>query len=546
MPQVPSHITLPVEPLLVLHRLTQAGFAVYIVGGAVRDLILGHRDWLLMDFDLTTNATPQELLTLFPDAFYENSFGTVSLTYQNLWQTENIDQEYRDARELIASSHQASKSNPRLIDLVTASKVHTALLDHDQEEPSKTDGVTSPILPLIEITTFRSGEKYHDGARRPSEVQWGHSLIEDLQRRDFTINAMALKLDPAWISNVIASLAETPPTLQGLIVESDHFELIDRFDGLADLDQRIIRSVGNAEERIKEDALRMLRAIRFAVQLNCSIEDSLRGAILKFAKQLSDVSAERVRDEFIKMLLSPQPKRSIELLDEVGLLEEILPELVVAKGVRQGGHHTTDVWQHSLDALEACPSPDPVVRLATLLHDISKPTTYNDESGQPTFYNHEVVGARVAKQVGQRLRFSKRDCERLFTLVRFHMFHYQPENSDAAIRRFMRKVGLENIDDILDLREADRLGSGARKTSWRLEEMKERMVDQLNQPLDVTDLALNGNDLMTEFDLKPSRQLGELLHALFEIVLEDPEKNNRETLLAITREMLANPTIENT
>ncbi|MCA9372656.1 HDIG domain-containing protein [Candidatus Woesebacteria bacterium] len=546
MPQVPSHITLPIEPLLVLHRLTQAGFAVYIVGGAVRDLILSERDWLLMDFDITTNATPQELLTIFPDAFYENSFGTVSLTYQNLWQTEDIDKEYRDARELIATSHQASKSDPRLIDLVTASKVHTALLDHDQAQPEMTDEAPTATLPLIEITTFRSGEKYHEGARRPSEVQWGHSLIEDLQRRDFTINAMALKLDSTWISGLIESLAKNPPTLQGLAVESDHFELIDRFEGLADLDQRIIRSVGDAEDRIKEDALRMLRAIRFAVQLNCSIEDSLRSAISKFASQLADVSAERVRDELIKMLLSPQPKRAIELLDEVGLLEMILPELVLAKGVRQGGHHTTDVWQHSLDALEACPSPDPVVRLATLLHDISKPTTYNDESGQPTFYNHEVIGARVAKQIGQRLRFSKRDCERLFTLVRYHMFHYQPENSDAAIRRFMRKVGLENIDDILDLRESDRLGSGARKTSWRLEEMKERMVDQLNQPLDVTDLAINGNDLMTEFDLRPSRQLGELLQSLFEIVLEEPEKNNRETLLALTREILTNPTVKST
>jgi len=161
---------------------------------------------------------------------------------------------------------------------------------------------------------------------------------------------------------------------------------------------------------------------------------------------------------------------------------------------RQGGHHNTDVWTHSLDALKECPNPDPIVRLATLLHDIAKPQTFEIRDNKITFYNHEIVGSRITDKIAKRLKFSKIDRRRLFTLVRHHMFYYQPQNSDAAIRRFMRKVSLENIDDILDLREGDRLGSGARKTSWRLEEMKQRMIEQLNQPMEVTDLAINGHD----------------------------------------------------
>lgn len=537
MSQVPATLTLPLEPLLVLHQLEKAGFAGYIVGGAVRDIVRGNTDWLLIDFDLTTNATPQELVTIFPEAFYENMFGTVSITYQHIWEQLQIDQEYQQARELIATAHQTRKTDPKVIDLIEASKIHRSLTETEKDEelepPSKAQ------FPLIEITTFRSGEKYTEGARRPSEVQWGHSLIEDLQRRDFTINALALKIPPAFLTKVVESLEKNPPTIKGVLLEAEQFEIIDHHHGMDDLSDKIIKTVGTASERIAEDALRMLRAIRFAVQLEFAIDPELLAAITSNAALLADVSQERIRDEFFKMLTSPQPKRAIELLDETGLLPAVLPELLAMKGVEQGGHHTTDVWEHSLDALAACPSPDPIVRLATLLHDVSKPETVATKGDQPTFYNHEIVGSRVAKKVGQRLRLSKRDCERLFILVRHHMFHYQPENSDAAIRRFMRKVGLENIDDILDLREADRLGSGARKTSWRLEEMKERMVEQLNQPLDLTDLAINGHDLMEHFSLKPGPQIGQILNELFEIIIEHPEQNTRESLFEIVKKKLA-------
>ncbi len=532
MLQVPSQLTLALEPMIVLHELNKAGFANYIVGGAVRDLLLSNEKWLFIDFDLTTNASPQQLLTIFPFAFYENTFGTVSLTYQHLWDFADIDLEYRKARELVVTSHQIRKTNPTLIDLLNATKIHTSLLEHSDSPPMETQ---KAVLPLIEVTTFRSGEKYQNGARRPSEVQWGHSLIEDLKRRDFTINALALKLSPSWVETTVKQFTSQPPNLQGINLDQSDFELIDRHNGIADLESEVVRTVGIATERIQEDALRMLRAIRFAVQLGFSLDVELISAIKQHALLLKDVSPERIRDEFFKMLVSDHPKQAIELLNETQLLEQVLPELLAAKGVRQGGHHTTDVWQHSIDALQACPSKDPIVRLATLLHDIAKPATYNDEKGQPTFYNHEVIGARIAKQIGQRLRLSKTDCDRLFILVRYHMFHYQPENSDSAIRRFMRKVGLQHIDDILDLREADRLGSGARKTSWRLEEMKERMVAQLHQPFDMNDLAVDGHDLIKEFDLKPGRVIGSMLQTLFEIVLDDPEKNEKEVLLNLAR-----------
>ncbi len=535
MLQVPSQLTLALEPLIVLHELNKAGFANYIVGGAVRDLLLSNEKWLFIDFDLTTNASPQQLLTIFPFAFYENTFGTVSLTYQHLWDFAGIDLEYRKARELVVTSHQIRKTNPTLIDLLNATKIHTSLLEHTEKPPLEPQ---KAVLPLIEVTTFRSGEKYQNGARRPSEVQWGHSLIEDLKRRDFTINALALKLDPDWIETTFKQFTTHPPNLQGIPLDQSVFELIDRHNGITDLESGLVRTVGIATERIQEDALRMLRAIRFAVQLDFTLDPELVEAIKQHALLLKDVSPERIRDEFFKMLVSDHPKQAIELLDETQLLEQVLPELLSAKGVRQGGHHTTDVWQHSIDALQACPSKDPIVRLATLLHDIAKPATYDDAKGQPTFYNHEVIGARVAKQIGQRLRLSKNDCDRLFILVRYHMFHYQPENSDSAIRRFMRKVGLQHIDDILDLREADRLGSGARKTSWRLEEMKERMVAQLHQPFDSNDLAIDGHDLIDELGLKPGKLIGTILQTLLEIVLENPEKNTKEMLLDIARTKL--------
>jgi tRNA nucleotidyltransferase (CCA-adding enzyme) len=530
-------LTLSAPALFILKVLQDAGYEAYIVGGAVRDLLLA-RDLdtstasaATTDYDFTTNARPEEIQKLFPEHFYENSFGTVSVTHEHL-----LDQMQLPAGFVPAPITPHTRPN-RIIDLAQATKIHISLQEipvsnenTNQEVVAKEHHQASPF-PSYQITTFRSDEVYDD-FRRPSSMNWGNSLQEDQERRDFTINAMALSVP----NNIVAQLVHNPQPFYSL--EPTQYEVIDRFDGLKDLEAGIIRTVGDAQARFQEDALRMLRAIRFSVQLNMSIADATFASIVANAKLIQNISGERIRDEFLKMLKSAYPAEAVELLDQTQLLDFIMPELQAGKGVMQGGHHTTDVWTHSLDALRTCPAPDPIVRLATLLHDIAKPMTYEEQKGTITFYNHEIIGARVASRIARRLRLSRQDTQRIFTLVRYHMFHYQPTMTDAAVRRFMRNVGLQNIDDILDLREGDRLGSGARKTSWRLEEFKARMIDQLNQPMEIRDLAINGDDLMSEFELKPGPELGRVLKALFEEVLENPDLNTREALLTKARQLL--------
>lgn len=514
-------IHVPLEVVYTLRTLHLAGFDAYLVGGAVRDL-LRRREFPhlpITDFDFTTNATPEQILALFPEGVYENTFGTVIIGESHIRTQFNLPPK---------PTSPPPPSTHRIIDVAKATKIHISLRQHIDQITAQEDAKRQ-VSPPYQITTYRSDGLYSDH-RRPDEVSWGTSLEDDLARRDFTINALGLQLNPA----LYESIGNTDP----VEIEPTDYVIVDPFDGEKDLQAHIIATVGRPADRFSEDALRMLRAIRFAVQLDFAIEQATYASISPLAPTISHVSAERVRDELLKMLVSTHPKRAIELLDETGLLAFILPELLDAKGVAQGGHHTTDVWTHSLDALEACPSRDPIVRLATLLHDIAKPATYRLNNGTPTFYNHEIVGSRMAKKIGQRLKLSNRDLDRLFLLVRYHMFHYQEHNTDASVRRFMRQVSLENIDDILDLREGDRLGSGARKTSWRLEEFKARMIEQLHQPMDVTDLAINGTDLMQELQLQPGPVLGMLLRTLFEEVLDNPELNNREALLKLAQGLL--------
>lgn len=521
-------ILVSVEAMYILQKLTQTGFEAYIVGGAVRDTLLDAfgsqfesdnktQTLSAKDYDFTTNALPDEIQELFPENYYENSFGTVGIARKHL----------RDQMNLPALEGDQTVEHQE-IDLSTAEKIHESLengFDHQTIQSKSQDEI-------YEITTFRSDGIYADN-RRPNSVTWGKSIQEDLERRDFTINALALKIDPA-----VLETATFDSDAEFLTIQPDKYEIIDNHGGIQDLESGIISTVGAPNKRFQEDALRMLRAIRFSVQLNMQIEADTFDAIIANSQLLKKISFERISDEFLKMLSSEFPKQAIELLDETKLLQHIIPELLDGKGVQQGGHHTSDVWTHNLDALAECPSSDPIVRLATLLHDIAKPHTYKESEGKPTFYNHEIIGSRMAKKIAKRLRLSKNDIERVFLLVRYHMFYYQPENTDASIRRFMRKVGLNNLNDILNLREADRLGSGARKTSWRLEEMKERMREQLNQPFSIKDLAVNGTDLMSELQISPGPQLGELLQQLFELVLEDPNLNTKEELLSQAKVIL--------
>lgn len=525
------HIELPIEPLYILYMLQKQGFEAYIAGGAVRDVIIASLKKSItkqkvltaqdLDFDFTTSAKPEEIQSVFPESFYTNTFGTVSITHEHLCEQLQLPCEM---------DQHTDTNKDKKINVSQATKLHESL-----EPITKIDADTSSVYANYEITTFRSNEQYQESYRKPSSLCWGTSLEEDLQRRDFTINAMALTCNQAFLEQIFE---DNSPLTVSVSISDQEYTLIDKHNGMKDLAHKSITTVGDPHTRFKEDALRMLRAIRLSVQLGMQISEATFEAIITHSALITYVSKERISQEFLKMLTSSHPRDAILALDEAQLLKFILPELLDAKGVHQGGHHTTDVWTHSIDALHESPSNDPIVRLATLLHDIGKPRTFALKNSTPTFYNHEVVGARMAKRIGKQLRLSRHDINRLYILVRFHMFHYQPQNSDASIRRFMRKVGLENLNDILDLREADRLGSGARRTSWRLEEMKQRMEEQLHQPFAIKDLAINGHDLMQKFDLKPGKHLGEILQYLFEQVVEDPELNTQDTLLNLSEEYL--------
>ncbi len=460
-------LDLPVSVLSIIKTLQNAGFTCEIVGGAVRDLLLQKPT---TDWDFTTNATPEQIQPLFAESFYENQFGTVMVAQKHL-------------------SEQFGFSYPQ-----------------DEDDL------------IFDITTYRSDGEYRNH-RKPESVEWGTTIEEDLKRRDFTINAMALRLQ------------DIPDTFESQ-TQPIEVTFIDPYDGQKDVTEKLIRTVGNPNERFAEDALRMLRAVRFAVTLGFVIEKETGDAILKHSESLSHISLERISAEFLKMISSERPSSAIFLLDQFGLLPYILPELIQAKGARQSGHHIYDVYEHSLRALDACTSKDPVVRLATLLHDIAKPvTSVETQAGTVTFYNHEVVGARIAKQIAARLRLSKKDCDRVFTLVRWHMFTYENFVTDAYIRRFIRRVGVENLEDIFALRIGDRVGSGSTATSWRLEELKERVWAELHQPMKVTDMAVDGNDVMSELGVTPGPQIGNILNELFEDVLENPEHNTKEYLI---------------
>lgn len=448
----------------ICHTFHQANHSLYLVGGSLRDLMLGNdaHDW-----DMTTDATPDQMLALFPDAFYDNVFGTVGIP-------------------------------------VTLS---------DEEKI------------VVEITTFRSESEYTD-RRHPEKIAWGKTIEEDLQRRDFTINAMALSLE---YINGDKTLNIT--------------HIIDPHGGKKDLESRLIRAVGDANERFKEDALRILRAIRFAAQLGFTIEDTTWKALQEDAALLPAISVERIQIELVKTLASPHPYEGIMLLKNAKLLEYILPELLEGIGVSQvrpGRHHTEDVFTHNLLSLKFCPSKDPIVRFATLIHDIAKPRVVGaDEQGLVTFYNHEIVGAKMAYQIADRLRFSKKQREKIVMLIRWHMFTVDEHTTDAAVRRFIRRVGVENIRDMIDLRIADRLGSGtATAESWRLKLFQKRIEEQLApEPFSIKDLAINGNDIMQELQIKPSKQIGILLQKLFEEVDEDLELNTKEHLLKRVHEL---------
>lgn len=451
-------IKLPQAVTDVIAAMNAKGFDAYAVGGSVRDTLLGRETH---GWDFTTNATPEQILEIFPESFYDNTFGTVGI-----------------------------KIYPDTLPGQTP----------EQDEQSVSD--------IFEITTYRSEGNYRD-KRHPDSISWGNNVEDDLSRRDFTINAIA----------------------------TDGKTIIDPYDGKTDLHNKLIRTVRNPDERFSEDALRLMRAVRFAAQLGFLIETATLESIQRNAAGLQDISQERIRDELLKILASPYPADGIRLLRTTNLLHYILPEFDDAFATPQKSpkrHHKYDVGTHSVEALHFCPSPDPIVRLATLLHDIGKPKTFNrTPEGVITFYNHEVVGARMVKHIAQRLRLSKHDSQRLITLVRWHQFTVDEHQTDSAVRRFIRRIGKENIQDMLALRTGDRLGGGASETSWRLELFQKRIEEVQYQPFSVADLVINGNDVMTRCAITPGPMVGKILAAVFAQVENQAIPNEREALLAV-------------
>jgi len=452
-------MAIPKEVKSIIASLQKAGFEAYIVGGCARDFLLDKEP---KDWDVTTNAKPEEIQKIFENSFYENKFLTVTV------RTKSPDDKIVE--------------DPRLRS------------NRDKK------------IPEVEITTYRLETKYSD-KRHPDQVQYAKTLQEDLSRRDFTINAMAM---------------------------SEKKEITDLFDGQKDLEKKLIRAVGNAQERFSEDALRMLRAVRFATTLGFAIENETAGAIKKNCIWLEAISQERIRDEFVKIIMSDKALEGIELLRELNLLKYVVPELLDNYGVSQNKHHIYDCYWHALKSLgyTAKKKFNMYVRMAALLHDIAKPKVKAGEGEEATFYNHEVVGAKITFQILNRLKFSKKDVEKITKLVRFHLFYYNVgEVGESSVRRLLKNVGPENIEELLQVRQADRIGSGAPKAEpYKLRHLK-YLIDKVSQdPISAKMLKINGNDLMNILKINPGPKIGQILDILLGYVLDDPKKNNKEFL----------------
>lgn len=389
------------------------------------------------------------------------------------------------------------------------------------------------ITDVVEVTTYRSEQGYSD-RRHPDKIQFEDKLEKDLERRDFTINALALK--ELKIKNYELGIGEREITLG-----KEKYILIDLFGGLKDIDKKIIRAVGEPADRFKEDALRMLRAIRFSCQLGFEIEGKTQRAIAKLAGNVRFISAERIRDELIKIFETDRAYEGVVALQENKLLQYIIPELERGVGMKQKGHHLYSVFKHSLLSLKYTPSKDWQVKFASLLHDIAKPQARKIIGGEVTFYNHDILGAKIALKIMKRLRFSNEDMERISNLIRNHMFYYNVgEVTEASVRRLIRKVGKENLKDLIDLRIADRLGSGVPKAKpYKLRHLEYMLEKVQHDPVSVKMLKINGDDLMKLLDIAPGPKVGAILDILLSEVIEDPKLNTKEYLEKRSKELNA-------
>jgi poly(A) polymerase/tRNA nucleotidyltransferase (CCA-adding enzyme) len=405
------------------------------------------------DWDVATSAPPDVVAALFPDSTWVNPYGTVTV-----------------------------RSGPM----------------------------------EVEVTTYRTEAGYRD-ARHPSEVRWGTRLEDDLERRDFTINAMA------WVPDDLSA---------------GHGHLVDPYGGQADLAAGLLRAVGDPEQRFTEDALRLLRAVRFATTLGLTLDPATETAVARLAPAAEQLSGERVRDELLRLLAAEEPSRGFSLMERLGLLRVVLPELAALRGVEQGKVLGGDALDHSLRTVDALPAADPVLRLAGLLHDVGKAST----AAGGHFIGHESAGAQLVERRMRDLAFPRADIDRVTHLVRHHLIQYTSDWTDAAVRRFLRRIGAgKPLDDLLALRRADTAASAGLGVGDAAADELERRLAALRGAavLSVHELVVGGDDLIAELGLAPGPEIGRLLDGLLQAALEDPALNDRDTLLRLAREAVA-------
>lgn len=499
MKQKQTQVHIPEHVSRVTNVLKNAGFQAFLVGGCVRDIIMEKQP---KDWDITTDAHPKQIIACFehantaPDTpfkiVYENNFGTVAIINES----EPFDSSLRQ----------------------------------------------------IEITPFRTETTYSD-YRHPDRIVFAKTIEEDLSRRDFTMNALAFDIfkfqndiqnDKVNQNDIYKRHAPFKTTFINDIIK-------DMFSGVDDIKKKQIVAVGNPVERFSEDPLRILRGIRFSAQLDFSVSHETMSAMLHVKHLLRHISQERIRDEFIKMIDSKNPSIAIGIMKQVGILEIIIPELLEGDGCEQGGVHRYDVFEHLVHACQHAADKDyPFhVKLAALFHDIGKPRSKRPGKFKPTFYGHEVIGAKMTQKIMERLKFPKSDIDLVVKLVRYHMFMSDTETITlSAVRRMIQNVSRENIWDLMKVRECDRVGMAKTEAPYRLRKYFAMIEQCLRDPISVSQLKIDGNYLMHTLNLKPGPRMGWILHALLEEVLENPEKNTIEYLSDRVKQLELIPDIE--
>ncbi|MBI4133229.1 CCA tRNA nucleotidyltransferase [Candidatus Uhrbacteria bacterium] len=500
---------IPKEVHDIAQSLTGARFQAYLVGGCVRDLLLGREP---SDWDIATDAKPEEIRALFPDSVYENTFGTVGVKVTSDKRQGESDKD--DERQATGGKRQGTN--------ISLSPV-----------------AVDSSLGIVEVTTFRIESEYTD-RRHPDQVRFAQTIEEDLARRDFTVNAMAIDLGTGnWELGTGDDASRL--ALSDLLI-------VDPFNGQEDLQEKVLRAVGDANERFREDALRLLRAVRLAAVLGFTIERTTEDAIRENTGLLEFVSKERIRDEVVKLTMSDRAAEGIVWLQKYGLLRSIFPELEEGVGVSQNKHHIYTVFEHNVKSLAyaAKKKYSLLVRVAALLHDVGKPKTKRGEGENSTFYGHQVVGERMVLNMLDQLKFPREFTEKVALLVREHMFVYDPDAVTlAGVRRLLRRVGPENVPDLIKVREADRIGSGVPKAQpYRLRYLQ-AMIEKVQQdPVSPKMLKLKGDTVMRLLDIPPGPRVGKILAVLLEDVLDDPSLNDDEKLSRRVRELGTLPEVE--